>query len=181
MKYETQRLAFRVMSVTLCLCGLFLSASLFFASVPLAAQQKLLTLDDIYGPTSRVNFSGAPAPAVTWIDDGHYTWARPSGEGRGGVDWVNVVASTGGAAPLFDAPDAEESLTKVAGIGADEARRLVHSRELSFNRTYTAATFTLRDDLYFVSFKERRAARLTSTAGEEREPAFSPDGSKVAF
>ena len=155
-------------------------AGLLLTAVP-GAQQKQLTLDDIYSPTTRVNFSGTPAPSITWIDGDHYAWPRPSGEGRSGVDWMNVAASTGTAASLFDASTAEGALAQAPGIRADEARRLVHSRDLNFNRAHTAATVAVGDDLYFVSFAEGRAARLTSTAGEEQEATFSPDSAKVAF
>jgi dipeptidyl-peptidase-4 len=146
-----------------------------------AAQQKSLTLDDIYGPTGRVNFSGAPAPTIEWIDGDHYAWARPAGEGRGTIDWMTVTAASGIAAPLFDAARAEAALAALPGVGADEARRQVHSRDLVFNPAYSAAILTIADDLYAVSFSDGRAIRLTSAAGEEQEPTFSPDGSKVAF
>src|SRR4051794_15032246 len=36
--------------------------------VSLGAQQKRLSLDDIYDPARRVNFSGAPPADLTWID-----------------------------------------------------------------------------------------------------------------
>ena len=39
---------------------------------------------DIYDPGRRVNFSGNPAPAITWIDGTHYAWSQ---NGRGGGDW----------------------------------------------------------------------------------------------
>jgi len=145
------------------------------------AQQKLLTLDDIYGPTNRVNFSGAPAPTIEWIDGTHYAWGRPAADDRGAVDWLNVSADTGVTAPLFDTARAEAALGALPGIGSEQARRLVRSRDLIFNRTYSAAVFTIDDDLYGVSFPDGRALRLTSAAGEEQEPAFSPDGSQVAF
>ena len=41
--------------------------------------------------------------------------------------------------------------------------------------------FTIADDLYFYDFEAARAARLTSTPGEEEEATFSPDGRLVAF
>ena len=45
------------------LAGLLLTAGLLFvAAGNLAAQQRLLTIDDIYDPGRRVNFGGNPAP-----------------------------------------------------------------------------------------------------------------------
>ena len=140
-----------------------------------------MTLDDIYSPTARVNFSGGPAPALDWIDGDRYAWARPSGEGRGAIDWMSVAAATGVVEPLFDSAKAEAALSALPGVGADEARRQVHSRDLIFNGAHSAAILTIADDLYALSFSDSRATRLTSSPGEEQEPTFSPDGSKVAF
>jgi dipeptidyl-peptidase 4 len=161
--------------------GLLTASAIVIVTAAPAAQQKLLTLDDIYGPTNRVNFSGAPAPTIEWIDGDHYAWARPGGDERGAVDWINVTAATGGAAPLFDAAKAAAALDALPGLGADQARRLVHSRDLTFNREHSAALLAIAGDLYVLSFPGGRATRLTSTPGEEQEPTFSPDGSKVAF
>jgi dipeptidyl-peptidase 4 len=161
--------------------GLLAALTIVLVTAAPAAQQKLLTLDDIYGPTNRVNFSGAPAPAIEWIDGSHYAWARPTADGRGAVDWLNVSADTGVTAPLFDAARAEAALAAQTGVGTDQARRLVRSRDLIFNRSYSAAVLTIDDDLYVVSFPDGRAIRLTSAPGEELEPTFSPDGSKVAY
>lgn len=161
--------------------GLLAALTIVLVTAAPAAQQKLLTLDDIYGPTNRVNFSGAPAPAIEWIDGSHYAWARPAADGRGAVDWMNVSADTGVTAPLFDAARAESALAAQPGVSTDQARRVVRSRDLTFNRSYSAAVLTIDDDLYVVSFPDNRAIRLTSASGEELEPTFSPDGSKVAY
>src|SRR5215471_10809341 len=107
---ESRRTRFsrKFVSAALCLCGQFLVVSLF-SSAPLLAQQRLLTLDDVYGSADRVNFSGAQAPQLTWIDDGHYAWPRPQND-RQLVDWMSVAAATGEASPLFDAARAQASL-----------------------------------------------------------------------
>ncbi len=180
---ETQRLRIsrkRSVSVTLCLCGLFLSVSLSF-SASLLAQQKPLTLDDIYGQGTRVNFSGAPAPAFAWMDGTHYAWLRPTGQGRGTGVWMKVDAATGSTDPLFDAAKAEAALAALPGVSAADARQMVHSRDLIFNGSYSALLLTIEDDLYLYTPGDNRAARLTSTSGEEEEATFSPDGSKIAF
>jgi dipeptidyl-peptidase-4 len=168
------------LSAPLRLAGLLVSACLCL-SRPLAAQQKPLTLDDIYSPSARVNFSGAPAPGLEWIDGDRYAWPRPSGDGRGVVDWMTVNAATGVATALFDAVKAEAAFAALPGVPADEAKRLAHSRNLVFNGPHSSAILTLADDLYMLTFSDARAVRLTSGAGEEQEPTFSPDGSKVAF
>jgi dipeptidyl-peptidase 4 len=160
-------------------CLILFTASLF-APAALSAQKRL-TLDDIFSPTARVNFSGTPAPGFAWIDAGHYAWPRAAAGDRGAVDWLKVDAAAGASVPLFDAARAETALAALPGVEAADARRLLRSRDLVFNAAYTKALLTIADDLYLCDFTAYRAARLTATAGDEDEPTFSPDDSKVAF
>ncbi len=107
---------------------------LLVLTVPLVAQQKRLSLDDIYDPGRRVSFSGGPPPDITWIDGTHFATARGA---RGSGDWVEVDAASGAETPLFDAAKMEAALAKLPGVNADEARRAARSRSLTFNkRTY---------------------------------------------
>jgi dipeptidyl-peptidase-4 len=159
-------------------CTFHFALSCLLICVPLQAQQRRLTLDDIYSPTSRVNFSGQPAPAFTWIDATHYAWPRPATGDRGFVDWMKVEAATGSSVALFDVGKMSAALPDVA---AADARRLLHSPDLVFDGDYTRAIVTLAGDLYLCDFAANRAFRLTTAAGDEDEPTFSPDGSKVAF
>src|SRR5215469_18321390 len=178
----SQRIRFskKLISVTLCLCGQFLSVSLFF-SAPLLAQQKLLTLDNIYGgSTDRVNFSGTRAPQLTWIDGGHYAWPRPQGD-RQLVDWTAVTAVSGNTSPLFDATRAQSSLAAIPGIDAGAASRAIHSPDLVFNRAMTAALLTLDRELYLLTFADARVRKLTTSGGDKEEATLSPDASSAAF
>jgi len=170
------------------LCGLGVERRSFTGSVagllilalaqPLAAQQKLLTLDDIYAPAGRTNFSGTPGPEITWIDGGHYATARG---GRTGVDWIKVDAATGAETPLYDAAKMEAALTRLPGVSADEARRAAHSRGSIFNRGCTSVMTRIFDDLVAYSFEDGRAVRLTNAPGPEEHASFSPDGKVVGF
>ena len=63
------------------------------------AQQRLLTIDDIYDPGRRVNFSGNPRPRSPGSTAPTTRGARTA---RGGVDWLKVDAATGSQTPLFD-------------------------------------------------------------------------------
>jgi dipeptidyl-peptidase-4 len=66
-------------------------------------------------------------------------------------------------------------------VSESDARRLSRSRSLTFNRTFSAALFSIENDLYAYSFGPDRAVRLTSTPGAELVPSFSPDGALVGF
>jgi len=129
-------------------------------AAPLRAQQRLLTLDDIYGVGARVNFSGAPVPAYSWIDGDHYAWPRPSAD-RGLVDWLSVNAATGATAPLCGSAP--------------------HPRALSFDGTHSSALLTAGDDLYVLTCADGTSTRLTASPGEKDEATLSPDGRHAAF
>src|SRR4051794_30012344 len=75
-----------------------------------SAQQRPLTLDDIYSPTTRVNFSGTPAPPFEWIDGDHYIWPRAAADNRESIEWMKVDASTGASVALFDTTKAEAAV-----------------------------------------------------------------------
>jgi len=160
------------------LAGLLLTGLLIAATASVAAQQRLLTLDDIYDPGKRVSFSGTPSPEITWIDATHY--ARSQSE-RGGGDWLKVDAASGSETPLFDAARMEAALARLPGVGSDEARRLSRSRALTFNAAHTAAVVTIADDLYAYGFDDGRAIRLTNAPGPEEHVSFGPDSRTVAF
>ena len=142
------------------------------------AQQRLLTIDDIYDPARRVNFSGNPTPAITWIDGTHYARSQ---NGSGGAEWLKIDATTGSQTPLFDPARMEAALIKLPGVSGDEARRLSRSRSLTFNAAHTAAVLRIADDLFGYSFQDGRAIRLTDAPGAEELISFSPDSRLVAF
>jgi dipeptidyl-peptidase-4 len=142
------------------------------------AQDRVLTIDDLYNPSTSVNFGGRPISGLTWLNDTHYLWPRPGG---GGVDWVKVNAATGASEPLFDAAQMQGALARLPAITPGEAERLSRSRTLIFNPERTAALFTLQGDLYQYVFGTDRATRLTSQSGEEEVPSYSPNGKLVSF
>src|SRR5918993_5078537 len=140
--------------------------------------QRQLTVDAIYHPERRVDFSGVPAPDLTWLDDETYVTTR--GGGRG-VEWIRVAADSGSAAPLFDPAQMEAALASVQGVSRDEAARLARSTDLTFDTGRAGVLLTIVDDLYYYDIARRRASRLTTAAGVEEEATFSPDGRWVAF
>jgi dipeptidyl-peptidase-4 len=148
--------------------------------ITLGAQtpQRQLTVDAIYHPERRVDFSGVPAPDITWLDDTTYVTTRRAARG---VEWVRVTADTGAATPLFDHEQMQKALASLRGVASDEAGRLARSNELTFNAAHTGVLLTIVDDLYYYDIPARRAARLTTADGVEEEATFSPDGRFVAF
>src|SRR5258706_310837 len=167
MKIQT---SYRRVWLTLVLTGLFATVA--------AAQQRSLTIDDIYDPATRVNFSGGASGDLSWIDGTHY--AQPKTVG-GSLTWMTVDAATGTERPLFDAAKMEAALGRLPGVQTSEARRLSRSRNLDFDNKYSAVLVTIDSDLYLYRFDNDQAVRLTSTAGEKKPPPINPHHQTLAF
>jgi dipeptidyl-peptidase 4 len=149
------------------------------AAVSVSAQSKgLLSVDAIYHPERRVAFSGFPEDNISWLDPATYLVTRQS---VSGLEWLKVDAATGRTSPLFDAARMEAVLATLPGVTRAEAGLIARSNDLIFNAARTGVVATIADDLYFYDMAGARASRLTTAAGTEEEPTFSPDGKLVAF
>jgi dipeptidyl-peptidase 4 len=159
--------------------GLLLFAFVILCAGSARAQEKLLTIEDIFDPVKKVSFSGTPAAGVEWLRDGtHYLQNRKQ-------DGVNVLthvdARTGEAAPFFDAARMEAALAKLPGIGREDARRLAHLSSYKLNPAQTAVLLNHNLDLVYYELNTDAAARLTTDPAAETEEDFSPDGRLVSF
>jgi len=143
------------------------------ARVP--AQDKLLTLEDLYGdPQNRPNFGGTPPGQITWLDDGvHYVTRR-------GGRTLKVNASSGQSTPLFDAARLEAAFAALPGFSADVAKRSA-SAALAMNASYTGGLINSANDIFFFDFNSNKLVRLTNSPEVEVGESFSPDGRLVAF
>jgi dipeptidyl-peptidase-4 len=145
-----------------------------------AAQEKVLTLDDLYDPEKKVDFDGTPPRDLAWIDDAHYLWPKTDPKGRA-TEMIKVEALTGKAEALFDVAKVETTLAGLEGVPPDEAKRIARQRSFTFNEKRTALLLTIKDDLYLYDLPTHRVVRLTQGRGREEEPSLSPDGALVAF
>ena len=135
----------------------WLFAAIFvFASVA-AAQDKLLTIDDIFGldPKVRVNFSVSPT-RLTWAADGRGFKQVQNGK------LVRVDAITGQAVPLFDTARLRNSLVTL-GIDARDAERMANSMNQQFNRSDTGLLISHNNDLWHYNITSGAIKRLTET------------------
>lgn len=144
------------------------------------AQGRTLTLDDLYDPAKRIDFSGGAPSGFEWTSDTEYLWPRPIA-GGGGVEWMKVNAATGDLAPYFDAAKMRAAFGALPGLAAADLARLPNARGLRMSPDRTAIVVALSDDLYYYRFGADRAVRLTADPGAEEEFTFSPDGRFVAF
>lgn len=144
------------------------------------AQQRQLTIDDIYDPTARQDFGGNVARGLTWVSDSEFLWPRRA-QGTAPAQLVRVDAASGTTRPLFDAARFEQALGSVAGLSEAERRDIAHRANYELNPTNTGTLLEIADDLFYYQFGADRVVRLTTTAGAEEEVSFSPDGAFVAF
>jgi dipeptidyl-peptidase-4 len=145
-----------------------------------SAQQRNLTLDDLYDPEKKVDFEGNPPRGLVWIDDGHYLWPKTDARAHT-TELLKVDALTGRSEPLFDVAKVESTLAGLEGVSADEAKRIARQRSFTFNEKRTAVLLTINDDLYHYDLLTHRILRLTRRPGHEEEASLSPDGSLAAF
>src|SRR5688572_21746266 len=120
-----------------------------------AQAQRTLTIDTIYDPQSRVDFSGAPYAGMTWIDAN--SWLEVRG-GRNGTEWVRVDAANGQRTVLLDAPRIQAALAALPGVDREDAGNAARGADL--NPARTGALTTIADDLYHYDVSADRAVRL---------------------
>ena len=144
------------------------------------AQQKLLTIDDIFDPAKRVNFNGT-TPTVRWLKDGNHYLVINEASRRDVPRLQKVNAATGQATPFFDAAKMQAAFAALPGVSADAARQLAGRGNYDLNPAETAALINWANDLFYYEFGSDRAIRLTSTPEPEVGEGFSPDGRMVSF
>ncbi len=160
----------------LCVLAFCLSSVAFSAQ----AQERLLTIDDIYDPVKRINFNGSPPLNLAWLEDGeYYLQSEPAKDGAARI-W-RVRAATGERELFFDGAKMEAALRRVPGIDAEGARRLASQSSYNFNPARTAVLLDYANDLFYYELGSDRVVRLTATPEEETDATFSPDGRLVAF
>jgi dipeptidyl-peptidase-4 len=145
------------------------------AATILSAQNKLLTVDDIFSPDAakRVRFGGAPIP-VRWSPDGRNFMQIVGGK------VMRVDPATMQAEPYIDS-DALAAALQRAGVRTPDAAALANSPNLQFNKGETAVLINHDNDLWLYEISGRSLKRLTSNRDAELEADFSPDGKQVSF
>ena len=156
------------------------AASLAILPVPADAQQRTLTIADIFDPARRVNFDGNAPFGLTWLDDRHYI-ERRSPRDAFGSPLARVDALTGARTPLYDVAPFEAAVAALPGLSAADAGRIARQSGHVTNEDRTALIFEFADDLYHYDVGTERARRLTATPEAEDEVSLSPDGRLVAF
>ena len=156
--------------------------SLVLVLIPSAAlaQQKLLTVDDIFDPVKRINFNGT-TPTGRWLSDGKHYLLTNEASRRDVPRIQKVDVATGEAVPFFDAAKMQAAFQSLPGITAQDAQQLANRGSYVLNPAENAALINWSNDLFYYEFGSDRAIRLTNTPDEEIGEEFSPDGKMVSF
>ena len=97
---------------------ILLTVSVGFAVGNADAQQRTLTIEEIYDAEQRVNFSGRRVTGLTWLDDTHYLLRDRDTTGRTRLQ--SVEAETGVSEPLLEVAALAQALAGVrSGRGID--------------------------------------------------------------
>ncbi|HKP71423.1 MAG TPA: DPP IV N-terminal domain-containing protein, partial [Pyrinomonadaceae bacterium] len=153
---------------------------LLSVSAAALAQDRLLTVDDIYDPVKRVNFNGTP-PNPRWLKDGKYYLVAGDPKKPDQPRLLKVNALTGDSSAFFDASKMEAALAALPGMSRDDARRLSNRTNYQLNPAQTGALLNHANDLFYYEFGSASAWRLTNSPDEEVGETFSPDGRMVSY
>ncbi len=139
------------------------------------AQDKMLSIDDIFDPEKRVPFSGRPIQIRGWSKDGSSYLQFVNGQ------MLRVDPATGQTSPLYDSKKLVSILTQTPGFTLDEANRIGQSLP-QFNKDETAILINHNKDLWIYNIGAGTVKKVTnSPKDEEFEGDFSPDGKMVSF
>lgn len=161
----------RILSAILCL---------ILFSIPTLAQQKLLTIDDIFDPVKKVNFNGT-VPNIRWLKDGrHYLLANdPSKKDVPRLQKVDAV--TGEAVPFFDTAKMQAAFTALGGVTEQDAKQLANRGAYQLNNDETAVLINWNNDLFYYQLGSDKAVRVTNNPEEEVGETFSPNNRMLGF
>src|SRR5215813_9614866 len=104
---------------------LFATVLLALTTQTLRAQNKQLTIDDIFDPVKRVNFNSS-TPTIRWRKDGNHYLLPNDASLRDVPRPQKVDAATGEAVPFFDAAKMQAAFAALPGVTADNAKQLAN-------------------------------------------------------
>jgi dipeptidyl-peptidase 4 len=162
---------------TITLCSVLL---LLLCLLPARAQEKLLTIEDIFDPVKKVNFNGS-VPNIRWLKDGtHYLLSNDSPKKNvPRLQMVNAV--TGDATPFLNSAKMEAAFAALGGLSAQDAKQVANRNSYEFNRNETAVLINFANDLFYYELGSDKALRVTNGVEEEVGENFSPDGRMIGF
>ena len=134
-----------------------------------------LTLEALFHPTKKVDFTGPAGPRYSWLADGSLLESRTE---KGLTTHQRLDPRSGERRAFLDGNAATAALVK-AGAPEAEAKRALGQPLL--NDAADAVLFTLGGDFYWMRLQGSEVRRLTKDGRAKDLPSFSPDGKRLAF
>ncbi len=144
------------------------------------AQQKLLTIDDIFDPAKKINFNGT-VPSIRWLKDGQHYLLTNEASKKTVPRLQKVDALTGEATAFLDATKMEAAFMALGGLSAQDAKQLANRSSYDFNNNGTAVMVNFANDLFYYELGSDKALRVTNSAEEEVGETFSPNDRMIGF
>lgn len=148
---------------------------LFILTSVAFAQDKMLSLDEIFDPQTRVPFSGRLMNFRGWTKDGKSFDVFQNGQ------LMRVDAASGNSTAVYDAKQFVSVLSQSNDFSLDEANAIGQSPNQQFDPAGTSVLLNHRNDLWIYDLTKATVKRLTNNKDEELEADFSPDGKFVSF
>jgi dipeptidyl-peptidase-4 len=148
--------------------------------LPAAGQDKVISIDDIFDPVKKVNFSGT-LPNIRWMKDGKHYLLTNDAANKAVPRLQKVNALTGQATPLFDAAKMEAAFSSLPGLSAADVKQLANRGSVDFNPSETAVLINFANDLFYYDLGSQKAIRVTGGPEEEVGETFSPDGRMIGY
>jgi dipeptidyl-peptidase-4 len=159
---------------------LFVLALILFQAPRVLAQEKLLTIDDIFDPVKKVNFSGT-VPSTRWLKDGQHYLLSNEASRKDVPRLQKIDARTGDAVPFFDTTKMQAALRTLGGITEADAKQLANRGFYQVNNAETAVLINWNNDLFYYQLDTDKAVRVTNNPEEEVGETFSPDDRMLGF
>lgn len=139
---------------------------------------ELLTLDRVWGPDGRVDYSGAASMNVSWVADRPHEFRRRWNDRPMIVDAATGAMTADAAAP-DDLSEVVALLTGWEGLEERDAQRTARGRGVSADGKLRLIVH--QDDVAVVDLTRREVRWLTRTPGNEELVELSPDGRNIAY
>lgn len=146
---------------------------LFGVSIISAEEKKQLTFDQGFGFGSMGLLN--PLPQMSgWMDDSHYVISE-----GGKLLWVDAVS--GKKHEILDTSKYTEAKKKGFSLLPSRFRRFFRSSSALHTSDWGKFLTIKKGDIFLFLREENKIIQITKTPEEESIPAFSPDGTKLAF
>ncbi|HEX7554287.1 MAG TPA: hypothetical protein VF378_12100, partial [Geothrix sp.] len=150
-------------------------ACLLLASCLLGQGVERLTLEALAHPTQKKTYVGMPTTRLEWLPDGALLQTRRDGDQ---TTLLRVDATTWASSPPLESSRLLAALLAARAPEA-EAKTALGRGAYLWNEQHTAFLLEVVDQLFCLDVKAASARRLAG--GRPEEPAFSPDGTQVAY